>query len=484
MDSSGLVVRNTFLEVHDHDRDASDRTASRRSRASSDITDVKQVRSSEERVGDAKIPWKVPLDDVASLQDYPAVSSRRSDGSPMPVRSTSGSNENSPTHSNEEMPVPRGLLLPVTEGWDSRLFEEEDEGADQDLRSRTSSRSASPAPGRSASPGPNEHEPWKRRARVNTADFFNDGPEGAADPTCYPDGVSSSSDMPWGGMAGSPPWYYYGGMPGVPYPYWGYPQQAGGKAGRGCHDPSQAYHGGPQGPFWPGPPYGNFPTLLPRGAGRRRKGGGGAAGAGDIGSQKASAHAGHVEPVPLVDPTTVILRNIPDKYTSAMLIELLDEQGYRGMYDYLYLPMGFIDGVNLGYAFVNLNSHQDALQFTETFHGFSGWCVESEKKGEISWAQPFQGLQAHVERYRNSPVMHPSMPDDYKPMIFKDGRRVAFPPPTKPVKAPKVRVKAATAAAVGSERSRTCDMATQTEEVSDFSCQTDFPSGVRRTPRT
>ena len=31
--------------------------------------------------------------------------------------------------------------------------------------------------------------------------------------------------------------------------------------------------------------------------------------------------------------------------------------------------------------------------------------------------------EAHVERYKNSPVMHKSVPDEYKPAIFKDGVR-------------------------------------------------------------
>ena len=47
-----------------------------------------------------------------------------------------------------------------------------------------------------------------------------------------------------------------------------------------------------------------------------------------------------------------------------------------------------------------------------------------------------RGLEAHVERYRNSPVMHRSVPDQYKPVIFKDGVRKPFPRATKKVKAP------------------------------------------------
>ena len=44
--------------------------------------------------------------------------------------------------------------------------------------------------------------------------------------------------------------------------------------------------------------------------------------------------------------------------------------------------------------------------------------------------------EAHVDRYRNSPVMHRDVPDEYKPVIFKNGVRKNFPRPTKKVKAP------------------------------------------------
>jgi len=55
---------------------------------------------------------------------------------------------------------------------------------------------------------------------------------------------------------------------------------------------------------------------------------------------------------------------------------------------------------------------------------------------EVSWSGPHQGFKAHVERYRNSPVMHRSVPDAYKPIIFQDGVRQDFPRPTRKIKAP------------------------------------------------
>merc|ERR1719473_419342 len=136
---------------------------------------------------------------------------------------------------------------------------------------------------------------------------------------------------------------------------------------------------------------------------------------------------------------TLMLRNIPNGYSSVMLSELLDSAGFNGQYDFLYLPMDFRNGVNIGYAFVNAVDPAAASRLRETFEGFENWAVQSGKTCEVSWSQPQQGLSEHLERYRNSPVMHESIPVEYKPRLFRNGREVPFPPPTKFIKPVKFR---------------------------------------------
>lgn len=166
----------------------------------------------------------------------------------------------------------------------------------------------------------------------------------------------------------------------------------------------------------------------------------------------AAAPAAHLAQSPVEDEqlpvnsgelTTVMLRNVPNGYKRDMLLELLDSHGFRGLYDFVYLPMDFRNGVNLGYAFVNLLTNKDAFAFTEEFQGFASWAQsDSTKVCEVSWSHPHQGLREHVERYRNSPVMHATMPDEFKPMVFRSGVQVVFPAPTKAIKAPKLRLTA------------------------------------------
>mmetsp|Transcript_26758 Transcript_26758/g.56702 ORF Transcript_26758/g.56702 Transcript_26758/m.56702 type:complete len:308 (-) Transcript_26758:95-1018(-) len=137
--------------------------------------------------------------------------------------------------------------------------------------------------------------------------------------------------------------------------------------------------------------------------------------------------------------TTVMIRNLPNNYSQQMLLELLDGEGFLGMYDFVYLPMDFQTCACLGYAFINLVSPLLVPLFWETFDGYTKWAFHSDKIGFVSWCGPHQGLQAHIDRHRNSALMHFSVPDDYKPVIFCNGVRIPFPAPTKKLRIPRAR---------------------------------------------
>jgi len=137
--------------------------------------------------------------------------------------------------------------------------------------------------------------------------------------------------------------------------------------------------------------------------------------------------------------TTVMLRNLPNDYSRQTLLDMLDMDGFAGLYDFIYLPIDFKTQACLGYAFVNLTRPDVAAAFWAKFDGYTDWAVPSKKIGKVTWSGPHQGWAAHVGRYRNSPVMHPSVPEHYKPLIFSDGKVAEFPAPTKPPKAPRSR---------------------------------------------
>jgi len=136
--------------------------------------------------------------------------------------------------------------------------------------------------------------------------------------------------------------------------------------------------------------------------------------------------------------TTLMLRNLPNDYNRSMLLSLLDEEGFADKYDFVYLPVDFASGAGVGYSFINMTSHQDAEHFRMHFTGFTRWAFPSRKVAEVAWSNPNQGLAVHIERYRNSTVMHPSVLDEYKPALFAHGVRVPFPSPTRIIKAPQL----------------------------------------------
>ncbi len=51
--------------------------------------------------------------------------------------------------------------------------------------------------------------------------------------------------------------------------------------------------------------------------------------------------------------TTLMIKNIPNKYTQKMLLSTVDEH-FRGTYDFFYLPIDFKNKCNVGYAFINM----------------------------------------------------------------------------------------------------------------------------------
>lgn len=137
--------------------------------------------------------------------------------------------------------------------------------------------------------------------------------------------------------------------------------------------------------------------------------------------------------------TTVMLQHLPGSYSRNMLLKMIDDAGFAGSYDFVYLPIDFHLHTSYGYAFVNFQDPEMASRFWTTFNNFSNWAVPSRKRCRSFWSKPIQGLGMNIARYRNSPVMHTSVPDEFKPVVFAGGVRVTFPPPTKSVRFPRFR---------------------------------------------
>lgn len=134
--------------------------------------------------------------------------------------------------------------------------------------------------------------------------------------------------------------------------------------------------------------------------------------------------------------TTRMIRNLPNDYTRKDLLDLLDSNNV--LYDFVYLPIDWGKRANLGYAFVNLASPPEAERMESVLGGYAGWKVASEKVCEVVWGKPDQqSLRKNIERFRNSPVMHPDVPEEFKPLLFTLGERTVFPAPTRRLRPPR-----------------------------------------------
>nr|GMD33349.1 protein MEI2-like 2 [Ipomoea batatas] len=105
------------------------------------------------------------------------------------------------------------------------------------------------------------------------------------------------------------------------------------------------------------------------------------------------------------DPrTTLMIKNIPNKYTSKMLLTAIDET-HKNSYDFLYLPIDFKNKCNVGYAFINMVSPQSIISFYEVFNGKKWEKFNSEKVASLAYAR-IQGKAALVAHFQNSSLMN------------------------------------------------------------------------------
>lgn len=120
--------------------------------------------------------------------------------------------------------------------------------------------------------------------------------------------------------------------------------------------------------------------------------------------------------------TTLMIRNIPNKYNQSMMLDLLN-RSYSGQYDFFYLPIDFKNKCNLGYAFVNFKCAKQTAMFYKEFHNQRWEEFNSRKVCEVTYAR-VQGKEAMVEHFKNS--RFPCENEEYLPLVFDtDGNQTS-----------------------------------------------------------
>lgn len=95
--------------------------------------------------------------------------------------------------------------------------------------------------------------------------------------------------------------------------------------------------------------------------------------------------------------TTLMIRNVPNRYDRVMLMQELDMLGFQSKYDFLYLPIDNATHWNVGYAFVNFDEPKDAENCMRALEGHQFFKFRQGKKrvAQVSVAH-IQGLEQNL----------------------------------------------------------------------------------------
>ncbi|CAE7249890.1 ML5 [Symbiodinium natans] len=117
------------------------------------------------------------------------------------------------------------------------------------------------------------------------------------------------------------------------------------------------------------------------------------------------------------------------------VMDLLQVLGLSPVVNFAYMPLHWRSDTSFGEVFLNAVTPEAALELWGILDG-----MQFEGESEcltVRWATKVQGLDALIQKYRNSSAMHPSVPVKAKPHLFDDGRCSRFPDPTRKLAKPR-----------------------------------------------
>lgn len=115
--------------------------------------------------------------------------------------------------------------------------------------------------------------------------------------------------------------------------------------------------------------------------------------------------------------TTVMIRNIPNKYDQKDVLKIIDSKGMKNKYDIFYLPIDFTNICNYGYAFINLIDPLYVVQLYLELNNKSPWDhSNSSKVCQLKYGT-IQGKNGLINHFKKSPIML-QKEKKYKPVGF------------------------------------------------------------------
>merc|ERR1719188_2567814 len=95
-----------------------------------------------------------------------------------------------------------------------------------------------------------------------------------------------------------------------------------------------------------------------------------------------------------------MIRNVPNCYTQEDMLNELEDLGFAGKFDFVYLPVDKCSKASVGYAFANFVSATSAACFMEGSQGHRFTRRGKTKEMVVSVAH-LQGLAANLEHYES-----------------------------------------------------------------------------------
>ena len=127
----------------------------------------------------------------------------------------------------------------------------------------------------------------------------------------------------------------------------------------------------------------------------------------------------HLNPVEILSGqdarTTLMIKNIPNKYTEKMILQQIDECCKDG-YDFFYLPIDFRNKCNVGYAFMNMKTPEDILPLYAHLNNKKWARFNSEKVCVLTYGR-IQGFSALTSHFQRVSLRHEDK--RRRPLVFK-----------------------------------------------------------------
>ncbi|KAF4726361.1 hypothetical protein FOZ63_016786 [Perkinsus olseni] len=122
--------------------------------------------------------------------------------------------------------------------------------------------------------------------------------------------------------------------------------------------------------------------------------------------------------------TTLMMRNIPNRYVQEELLNDIRTAGFADTFDFFYLPMDHETRANYGYCFINMLSPQLASSFFKAFDGKPLRRFTSNKIVAIVPAT-IQGFEANLRHYSRKAVCA-DVETQFRPLFWLNGTAVEF----------------------------------------------------------